>query len=189
MPAKINPHERTPPPAGCPTTPSVLVRKMQLFWEYAVATPGIVGINPWHWGDRAWMDPASAMQRGAVSLLGGGPGAQGSLAQWVAWIGANVTANTPPPGPSPCTVVERGPGGCGRSPYLDPVTGVPTGGAPALRASFAQCSAACLRLAACFKFQRQESTGNCYFSGNVSQAGVEPNGAAGWRCGFKECTA
>ena len=74
-------------------SPPWLVQKMQLHWEYARQTPGIVGLNPWHWNDRPGMTPPDdCFARGAISMLGGNASTPGSLAQWYAWIGANISA-------------------------------------------------------------------------------------------------
>ena len=35
----------------CDTSPSWLVKKMELYWEWALAERAIKGINPWHWQD------------------------------------------------------------------------------------------------------------------------------------------
>ena len=56
------------PPVGQPIpSPAWLVGKMQAHWEYATKTPGVVGLNPWHWGDRAGM-PQPSFARGAIFL-------------------------------------------------------------------------------------------------------------------------
>jgi hypothetical protein len=82
-----NPLNATPIPS-----PSWLVQKMQLHWEYALKTPGIVGINPWHWNNRPGMaPPGDCFARGAISMLGGNASTPDSLAQWYAWIGGNIS--------------------------------------------------------------------------------------------------
>jgi hypothetical protein len=83
------------PPVGQPIpSPSWLVGKMKLSWEYCAKTAGCVGLNPWHWGDRNGMKPPS-FARGANSMLGGNatdPAPDGSLAQWYLWIGGNISS-------------------------------------------------------------------------------------------------
>ena len=82
------------PPVGQPIpSPTWLVQKMALHWQFCKATAGCVGLNPWHWGDREGMQPP-CFARGANSMLGGNathPAPDGSLAQWYKWIGANVS--------------------------------------------------------------------------------------------------
>jgi hypothetical protein len=77
----------------CTTSPSWLVAKMKLYWEYAQQEPAIKGFNPWHWCDVPVLSPPS-FSRGAVSL-----GAE--LLQWLEWIGHNIS--TVPLLASPCT--------------------------------------------------------------------------------------
>ena len=85
----IQPDPLKPEPIA---SPAWLVQKMRLHWEYARKTPGIVGINPWHWADRPGMTPPNdCFARGAASMLGGNATTPGSLAQWYAWIGANIS--------------------------------------------------------------------------------------------------
>lgn len=90
----IDPYARVPPPHGCNMTLGILTGKMKAFWDYALATKGIVGINPWHWSDRPTLSPPS-MTRGGVSMLGGTESTDGSLAQWIGWIGGNISAAYP----------------------------------------------------------------------------------------------
>jgi hypothetical protein len=82
------------PPVDQPIpSPLWLVSKMRLSWEYCAHTAGCVGLNPWHWGDRRGMKPP-CFARGANTMLGGNtsdPAPDGSLAQWLLWIGGNVS--------------------------------------------------------------------------------------------------
>eukprot|EP01052_Picozoa_sp_SAG31_P032513 SAG31_NODE_3574_length_4113_cov_2.614848_4_plen_198_part_00 len=68
----------------CMTSPSWLVGKMRLYWEWAKQERAIRGINPWHWQDVPVLSPPS-LSRGAVSL-----GSQ--LKQWLEWIGHNISS-------------------------------------------------------------------------------------------------
>ena len=69
----------------CDVSPSWLVEKMRLYWEWAMQEEAIKGINPWHWQDVPVLSPPS-FSRGAVSL---GP----ELKQWFEWIGNNITGS------------------------------------------------------------------------------------------------
>ena len=73
----------------CDTSPSWLVDKVRLYWEWAQSEPGIHGYNSWHWSDRPTMSPAS-FTRGAVSL-------GGELLQAMIEVGQNITAAHPTP--------------------------------------------------------------------------------------------
>lgn len=81
-------------------------------------------------------------------------------------------------------------GGCGGEPFLDPNTGdyqSEAGLAPYLKGAFQDCSRLCAKMKHCIKFQQEDATGRCYFSGALSSSqSFEPNDDLAWSCSMLE---